>query len=175
MAYQQLVRVTPLLNPETSTFAEHYQRGLHWFLIEQQERSGPLFDADVVETFRSWTCAGLFDDLRKTSSRQTVGFYLGTIHAGVLSPLTCQLRSDVTTLVRLQHPDAMRGYHAGRVWFFDAAELQERRYTESRLLERLRESLLEMVQWQDSEETWYFAIGCLLGELSGPLFPLRAE
>lgn len=32
-----------------------------------------------------------------------------------------------------------------------------------------------MVHWQDSKPTWFFAIGCLLGELSGQLFPMNAH
>ena len=55
------------------------------------------------------------------------------------------------------------------------AEPYERRYTESRLMERLRESVLEMVHWQDCDSTWFFSIGCLLGELSGQLFPINDQ
>lgn len=107
--------------------------------------------------------------------RQAVGGYLGTIHAGVLSVLTGQLRPDVTTLVAICNQDAARGYRAGREWLFVDAEPYERRYTESRLMERLRESVLEMVHWQDCDSTWFFSIGCLLGELSGQLLPINDQ
>jgi len=50
----------------------------------------------------------------------------------------------------------------------------EQRYTESSLIERLRESVTEMAICHDNESTWFFYVGCLLGELSGPLFPMTA-
>ena len=107
--------------------------------------------------------------------RQAVGAYLETVHAGVLSPLTGQLRPDVKALAALCNQDAASGYRAGREWYFVDAEPHECRYTESRLIERPRESILEMAHRQDSEPTWFFAIGCLLGELSGQLFPMNGQ
>lgn len=172
MAHRRKVQVTPLIDMDTSTFAEHYQQGLRWFLFEQHDHNGPISDEDAVETFKSFTHAGLFDRLHEQPLRQAVGAYLGTIHAGVFSPSTGQLRPDVTTLVEIRNQDAAHGYRAGREWFFVDADPRERRYTESRLIERLRESVLEMVHWKDGEPTWFFAIGCLLGELSGQLFPM---
>lgn len=29
-----------------------------------------------------------------------------------------------------------------------------------------------MASWHDGESTWFFAVGCLLGELSGQCFPM---
>jgi hypothetical protein len=81
----------------------------------------------------------------------------------------------VTALVAICNRDAARGYRAGREWFFVDAESDECRYTESRLIERLRESVLEMAHWQDRDSTWFFPIGCVLGELSGQLFPMNAR
>ncbi len=168
-------QVIPLIDFDTSNFAEHYQQGLRQFLLEQHEHAGPLSDEDVVATFKNFTYTGLFDGQREQSLRQAVGTYLGTIHAGILSVLTGQLRPDVTTLIAIRNQNATRGYRAGREWFFVDAESHERRYTESRLIERLRESVLEMVRWQDSDPTWFFSIGCLLGELSGQLFPMNDQ
>ena len=78
----------------------------------------------------------------------------------------------MTTLAHLDHRDAKRGYRAGREFYFVDAEPHERRYTEYSLIERLRESVSEMASWHDGESTWFFAVGCLLGELSGQLFPI---
>ena len=39
----------------------------------------------------------------------------------------------------------------------------------------LRELEREAVEFRDDEGTWYYAFGCILGELSGPLFPATAE
>ena len=174
MATQQ-PQIIPLIEVDTSIFAERYQHGLRWFLFEQHDHAGPLSDEDIVATFKSLTYAGLFDGEQEQSLRRAVGAYLETIHAGVLSPGTGQLRPDVTALATLCKRDAARGYQAGREWFFVDAEHHESRYTESRLIERLRESLLEMAHWQDCDSTWFFAIGCLLGELSGQLFPMDAQ
>lgn len=168
-------QVIPLIDVDTCIFAEHYRQGLRWFLLGQHDRADPLTDEDVVATFKNFTYTGLFDGQQEQSLRRAVGAYLGTIHAGVLSPLTGQLRPGVTALVAICNQDAARGYRAGREWFFVDAEPHESRYTESRLIERLRESVLEMVHWQDSEPTWCFAIGCLLGELSGQLFPMNEQ
>ncbi len=99
MAQRRHVPVTPLIESDTSTFAEHYQHGLHWFLFEQQDHVGPLFDEDVVATFKSFTDAGLFDGQQERCLRQAVGFYLGTVHAGVLFGASGRLRPGVTTLV----------------------------------------------------------------------------
>lgn len=93
-------------------------------------------------------------------------------HGGILSPRTGQYRSDVTTLAYLDHRDAKHGYRAGREFYFVDAEPHEQRYTESSPIERLHESVDEMAVYRDSERTWFFYVGCLLGELSGPLFPM---
>ncbi len=71
--------------------------------------------------------------------------------------------------------DAKRGYRAGREFFFVEAEPHERRMTEGYLLERLRESVTEMAHWKDVDSTWFFSVGCLLGELSGHLFPMNGQ
>jgi hypothetical protein len=127
----------PLIDFDTSIFAEHYQQGLRRFLFEEHEHAGPLSDEDLVATVKNFTYTGLFDGQQERSLRQAVGTYLGTIHADVLSLLTGQLRPDVTTLVAIRNQNAARGYRAGREWFF--------------------------------------AIGCLLGELSGRLFPMNEQ
>jgi hypothetical protein len=165
----------PLIDFDPSNFLEHYQQGLRRFIFEELEQAGPLSAEDVVAKVKDLTYTGLFDGQQERSLRQAVGTYLGTIHANVLSLLTGQFRPDVTTLVAICTQNAARGYRAGREWFFVDAEPYKRRYTESRLIERLRESVLEMVHWQDSEPTWFFVIGCLLGELSGQLFPMNEQ
>jgi hypothetical protein len=30
-----------------------------------------------------------------------------------------------------------------------------------------------MAYWKDVDSTWFFSVGCLLGELSGHLFPMN--
>src|SRR5260370_41184343 len=106
-------QVTSLVDFDTSVFAEHYQQGLRWFLFEGLEHADPLSDEDIVATFKSFTYAGLFDGEQEQSLRQAVGAYLGTIHAGVLSPATGRLRLGVTALAAICNRDAACGYRAG--------------------------------------------------------------
>lgn len=109
---------------------------------------------------------------RTTRTPHHLGFLLGMYHGGILSPQAGQLRPDAKTLAHLDHRDARRGYRAGREFYFVDAEPYERRYIERSLIERLRESVGEMFYWRNDDGTWFFAIGCLLGVLSGPLFPM---
>jgi hypothetical protein len=95
MAHLRKVQVTPLIDIDTATFAAHYHQGLRWFLFEQPDQADPLCDEDAAETFKSFTHAGLFGGKQEQSLRQAVGSCLGTIHAGVLSPSTSQLRPEV--------------------------------------------------------------------------------
>jgi hypothetical protein len=165
----------PFIDFDTSIFTEHYQQGLRRFIFAEHEHAGPLSAEDVVATVKNFTYTGLFNRQQERSVRRAVGTYLGTIHAVILSLLTGQLRPDMTTLVAICNQNAARDYRAEREWFFVEAEPYKCRYTESRLIERLRESVLEMVHCLASEPTWFFAIGCLLGELSGQLFPMNEQ
>lgn len=86
------------------------------------------------------------------------------------------LRSDVTALVDLEdNQDAISGYKAGRQWFFEEATPDERTITDEQLIQRLRELTMDAETWHDPEGVWFFTVGCLLGELSGHLFPLSQE
>jgi hypothetical protein len=96
-------------------------------------------------------------------------------HGGVLLPSTGQLRPDVTILANLDHKDAVRGYDAGREWYFVETEPHERRWTESQIITRLSEDTTEMYEHKNGDGTWFFCVGCLLGELSGQLFPMNAQ
>src|SRR5258708_14302229 len=106
-------QIIPLIDVDTSIFAEHYQQGLRWFLFEQHDRAGPLSDEDIVATFKSLTYAGLFDGEQEQSLRRAVGPYLRTIHAAVLSPGTDQLRPGVAALAAICTLDATRGALGG--------------------------------------------------------------
>jgi hypothetical protein len=43
------------------------------------------------------------------------------------------------------------------------------------LLERLQELQRDSTAFHDEEATWYYSIGCILGELSGQLFPATSQ
>ena len=67
--------------------------------------------------------------------------------------------------------NAARGYHVGREYYFIDAQPDERTLTDAGLLERLQELQRDSTAFHDEEATWYYAIGCILGELSRQLFP----
>lgn len=103
------------------------------------------------------------------------GFFLGMVHGSLFSPQTGELRPHVTTLVTLSDPAVIRGYRAGRVWFFYEADPEERRLTDTSLMQRLHELATERHTYRDKHSTIHFALGCLLGELSGHVFPLTQQ
>lgn len=71
--------------------------------------------------------------------------------------------------------DARRGYLAGRHFFFYEATPQERRLTDTFLIERFHEIAQECTAWHDADAVWQYAIAGILGELSGQVFPVGQE
>src|SRR6266446_1567898 len=168
------LHIPPLLDIQSAEFARQYQLGAHWARYGDGQGHGPRADTSVIEN--------LTRDIRErpvhTSTAlwpRSLGFSLGLVHGSVLDPQTGTLRPTVTTLVTLSDPQFIRGYHAGRVWFFYEAEPHERRLTDTALMQRLYELATEYHQYWDAQGTINFALGCLLGELSGHLLPLTAD
>jgi hypothetical protein len=166
--------VTPLIDMHNAAFARHYRDGLWWSLSGDYKGDKPLSDTHLVANLKRDVTKGYFDGLHEDSLLY-IGFYFGALHGCLLSPQTGQLRPDVTALVTFSHPDAARGYDVGREYYFIDSEPNEPRYTDSDLIERLRELTRESVQFHDEEETWYYALGCILGELSGQLFSATSQ
>ena len=142
---------------------------------------GPLPDSYFVENLKACVARHKFDI--NTSSQHTVQnticFWLGMIHGGVLSPDTGLLRPDVTTLVVITHPEFGRGYNVGRRWyFFDAMPDEDRRYTDERVVQEIRELVTEIpeefAEGADGLCVQY-CVGTLLGALSAQLFPMTEE
>jgi hypothetical protein len=72
------------------------------------------------------------------------------------------------TLIEMHHPDFRRGYQQGRHCYFTS---------QNRLTDK---DLVACLQWlsedtnpqdQQDEEEWYYALGQLIGQISGPLIP----
>lgn len=166
---QQLL--TPLIDIESAAFAEQYDLGITWRLYGDERGSGPVTASYLVTNLQRYAEQDYFGT-HDPYHLSHLGFFLGMYHGGILSPQTGQRHPGVTTLAHLDHRDAKRGYRAGREFYFVDAEPCEQRYTEASLIQRLRESVREMTTCHDSESTWFFSVGCLLGELSGPLFPM---
>ncbi len=167
---EQRQAITPLVDIQHADFAHQYELGVWWSHYGDHQGNGPQPDTYLVVNLKTCAVHGYFDGQHEHLLSH-IGFYLGMIHGGVLSPQTGKLRPDVTTLVTLCDTSIARGYRAGREWFFNEAEPHEQRRTDSTFIERLRESITEMLSFQDSDETWNYSIGCVLGELSGQLFP----
>jgi hypothetical protein len=172
MATNQLL--THLIDIQSAEFAEQYELGVNWSMYGDEQGKGPVPASYLVTNLKGYAERGYFERY-DSSSLHRIGFLLGMYQGGVLEPSTAQLRPTVTTLAHLDHRDARRGYRAGRTFFFVDAEPHECRMTESDLLERLRQSVTEMTHWKDAEGTWFFSVGCLLGELSGHLFPMSKQ
>jgi hypothetical protein len=121
------------------------------------------------------TRSNFFDKGPATDIYQFVGYELGFTHGGILTPEKT-LRPDVTALVAFDdNQDAIHGYKAGRQWFFEETTPNERTLTEDQLIEWLHEFTKDAATWHDPEDVWFFTVGCLLGELSGHLFPATTE
>jgi len=165
--------LTPLIDIQSVEFAKQYERGVWWSMYGEEQGQGPVAASHRVTILKDYAHHDFFGT-NDSSHLHHLGFFLGRYHGGILSPQTGQRRPDVTTLAYLDHRDARRGYRAGRAFYFVDAEPHEQRYTEHSLIQRLRESVSEMFSWHNEDATWFFAVGCVLGELSGPLFPMTA-
>ena len=163
--------LVPLLDIQTEAFAKHYEQGVWWRMHGEEQGKGPLPVNYLVTNLKNCRERGYFDG-QHSHWHSHLGFYIGMYHGGVLSPETGFLRPNAPTLAVLSPPDAYRGYFIGREYIFTEAAPHERRYTEARLIASLQQSVLEMTEGHDTEKTWVYSIGCLLGELSGQLFPM---
>ena len=164
--------VTPILDIQDPEFAHRYQLGAWWTQYGDEQGTGPKPD-----TYFLSNVANLIDEIRACGVQSTqfprLGFFLGMVHGGVLNPATNTIWPDATTLVTLSNPQMFRGYCAGRYWFFYEAENEnERRVIDIDLMERLQELANERPYYQDVQGTIAFSLGCMLGDLSGQLFPL---
>jgi hypothetical protein len=162
--------VTPLIEFQSAEFARQYERGVWQSMYGDEQGKGPLSVSYLVENLKTYGAFGYFYE-QDSSYRH----YLGAYHGGVLSSQTGLLHPRITALIAFDQQDAMRGYAVGREWFFYHAEPQERRFTESTVLRRVRESMQEMFEANDADETWLYTLGSILGELSGHLFPMTEQ
>ncbi len=170
------LHIFPLLTIHREVFREQYDYGLARSLYETREHRLHLNDLYLVDAFmRMQDTLHSFDGLNQKHLYAHLGLTLGEIHGGVLS--SCgTIRPDISTLVTLRDEEVKRGYRAGREFYFTEADTeQEWQWTEDRLLEWFRELAQEYDTYQDAERTVRFCIGCILGELSGRLFPWTAQ
>lgn len=172
--------VTPFLAMQDVTFAKSYSDGVRWSLFGEQARRGLVDDRYIVNSFTRDVVHGWFDGQHEQAVSQSPGFCLGMIHGGMVLPDGRQ-RPEIATLVRMQNQDFASGYHIGRDWFFNESEPHERMKTDRDFIERLQgfvedqESLHPRYFHMGETDLIYWYIGCLLGELSGYIFPQQEE
>ena len=161
--------VTPLFNIESPAFADTYNRGLWWAMYGDYEGEKPLPDSYLVENLKRDASKGMFDG-QHGDSLHHLGFYFGMLHGSILDPRSGKPRRDVTALLTFTHPNTKHGYSVARRGHFYYADITYVR-TESALLKELYEIALDLTSYPDDPDGWYYAIGCLVGGLSIPLFP----
>lgn len=117
---------------------------------------------------------GWFEEQHLTVLFQHVGFMLGTIHGGVISPETNTVLPEVTTLVTLHNTD-FQGYDAGREYYFLDADPDEWRRTDRSVIHYFQDTLRDLSKNHKPEKVWDYCTGCLIGELSGQVFRCTQE
>ncbi len=170
------LHVTPLLSIHHPLFEKLYENGLYWSLFRERH-TRPMTDRYMLKNVRE-SLNNTDVDGQQGFWLPLIGFHFGRLHGAILSAQTGQPCPDVTALARFENDYARRGYDVGREWYFVESLLEQpdaRTSTDSSLLERLQEIERESVYFHDTEDTWYYALGCILGELSGQLFPATAE
>ena len=166
------LQITPLLVIQHEDVTQSYREGVSNSLRHADK---PIPLTSLLTCLKRAIAVQVFDGQHPEAARDFVGFHLGRIHGAVLTAHgTC--RRDVTTLALLDSKDALRGYRAGRCWFFEEATAQERCLTDTYMVERFEELAREAPDWHDDPDgTWQFALASLIGELSGYLFPVTPQ
>lgn len=167
--------VIALVNIDNVAFAKNYQRGLRWAMYGESESTGLIEDQYVINTLTMCVKNGWFDGQHEAILYQHIGFALGMVHGGIVSPQTGKLLLDTTTLVKLHNTQFLRGYRAGREWYFLDASPDERRRTDSDIVRYLQDVVTDLLHSRHNEASWNYSVGCLIGELSGQFFPCTQE
>ncbi len=173
----QKLSITPLIEVQSPTFAECYVIGVRWRLFGwhehgEVEAQGPLPEQYLINNLTMYAQAHPFDGQHHASLRSNLGFFVGMLHGGVLTP-TGTVRPDATTLVVLHTEDFREGYMRGRRDYF--TQYEEISHTEDDLLEVLTWYAQDDLYLGDQESTLHWAMGCIVGELSGRLFPMTEQ
>lgn len=165
------LQVTPLFDIRHKEVASAHVEGLYDYLYNCRVLVPVSY---LVSCLRRTITLSTFDGQHQTAARDFVGYHVGSMHGTIIATTgsTCQ---DAATLAELDSKDARRGYLAGRHFFFYEATPQERHFTDAHLIERLHEIAQEYTSWHDAGEVWQYTIACILGELSGHVFPLTQE
>jgi hypothetical protein len=168
------LHVTTLIDIENPTFAKDYHDGLCSSLNGDYKGNKPFSDVNLVANLKRDAAHGYFDGQHE-DRLLNVGFYLGSLHGCLLSPRIGQLRPDATALVMFNHPDTARGYRVGRRDCYMDPTPESRIYTDIELIEELCQIALDLASYPHEENSWYYSICCMLGNLSAQVFPATPE
>lgn len=168
------LHITPLIDIQSPTFARRYASGVHWRLFGWRthgeiQAQGPLPEHYLIDNLKLCARLNRFDGDQDEPLRADLGFFLGMLHGGVLTPLG-MLRPDAETLVIIHTHDFREGYARGRRTYFTQDEGLV--HTEDDLLDLLKARAQDNLYLGREQDTLRWAIGCTVGELSGRLFPL---
>jgi hypothetical protein len=168
------LHITPLIDIVNPRFAKHYHDGLRRSLSSDYKGQKPFSDAHLVANLKQDAAKGYFDRQHEDSLLY-VGFYFGALHGCLLSPRTGQLRPDANALVTFSRPDVVRGYQVGRRDSYMDPTPESRAYTDMKLMEELCQTALDLAGYPHEENSWYYSIGCVVGNLSVQVFPATPE
>jgi len=166
--------VAPLIDIQDAAFAKHYRDGLWWSLYGEYEGDKPFPDRYLVDNLKRDVAHGYFDG-QHDNWLPYIGFYFGAVHGCILSPDTGQLCPNVMTLVTFQSKDGARGYNVGRRDHIYNTPPDIHICTDAELIEELRQTALDLIQFPGEEDSWYYIVGCILGNLSVQLFPATSQ
>lgn len=93
--------VPPILDNQSAEFAHQYQLSAYWAQYGDEQGNGPQSDAYFIVNVTALIESGHVNDLQ-IAWFPNLGFFLGMVHGGILSPETGELRPGVTTLVTLE-------------------------------------------------------------------------
>ena len=168
------LHITPLIDIQSTTFAQRYVSGVCWRLFGwhshgEIEAQGSLPEHYLIDNLKLCARLNCFDGDQDKPLRADIGFFLGMLHVGVLTP-GGTLRPDANTLVIIHTREFREGYGRGRHDYFTQDEGIV--HTEDDLLDLLKAHAKDNLYLGREQDTRRWTIGCTVGELSGRLFPL---
>jgi hypothetical protein len=171
------LHIPPLIDIQSTTFAERYVSGVCWRLFGWREHGeieaqGPLPEHYLIDNLKMCARLKRLDGSHDEPLRADIGYFLGMLHGGALTP-DGSLRPEAKTLVTIHTNDFREGYACGRRDYFTRYE--EIAHTEDELLDLLKARAQDNLYLGREQDTLRWAIGCSVGELSGRLFPLTQQ
>ncbi len=163
------LHISPLIDIQSPPFAQRYVSGVHWRLFGWRrhgeiEAQGPLPEHYLITNLKMCAQLNRFDGCHDEQLREDIGFFLGMLHGGVLTP-DGTLRPDAKTLVILHTQDFREGYERGRRDYFTRSE--ELVHTEDELLDLFKARLRTTSTSAESKKRCAGPLAVPLGNFPG--------